>query len=177
MMRIMLLAVGSGVVLWLRATNTSMYSRLWSGHHQCMKNVTTHFVRMALPRYNGFKTVTGCLFALGLCVVSGSAALAGGADVLEASYAKSADGTYRFDVTVRHEDAGWEHYADKWQVLDAKGNVLGERVLFHPHDNEQPFTRSHSGIEIPAGVQSVTIRAHDKKHGWGGAELTIDLEN
>ncbi|WP_394689626.1 hypothetical protein [Hoeflea sp.] len=142
-----------------------------------MKNVSTHFVRMVVLSDGGLKTVIGGLFALELYVLSVAAALAGGADVLEAAYARSADGTYRFDVTVRHEDAGWEHYADKWQVLDADGTVLGERVLFHPHDTEQPFTRSQSGIEIPIGVQSVVIRAHDKKHGWGGAELTIELEN
>jgi hypothetical protein len=51
-------------------------------------------------------------------------------------------------------DAGWEHYADRWQVLDAGGTVLGERVLLHPHDTEQPFTRSQSGIEIPAGIRA-----------------------
>lgn len=129
------------------------------------------------PKQKPLKALWLGILAFGCGAISISAALAGGADVLEATYARSADGTYRFDVTVRHDDAGWEHYADKWQVLDAEGTVLGERVLFHPHDTEQPFTRSQSGIEIPAGTQSVIVRARDKEHGWGGAELTIDLEN
>lgn len=129
------------------------------------------------PKQKPLKALWLAILAFGCGAISISAALAGGADVLEATYARSADGTYRFDVTVRHDDAGWEHYADKWQVLDADGTVLGERVLFHPHDTEQPFTRSQSGIEMPAGTQSVIVRAHDKEHGWGGAELTIDLEN
>ena len=53
------------------------------------------------------------------------------------------DGVWRFDVTVRHNDEGWDHYADAWQVIDpGSGDILGERILAHPHDNEQPFTRS-----------------------------------
>lgn len=100
---------------------------------------------------------------------------AGEADVLAATYVKADDGAYRFDVTVRHADAGWEHYADKWQVAGPDGTVYGERVLLHPHDEEQPFTRSQSGIAIPAGVKRVVVRAHDKQHGWGGMELTVKL--
>lgn len=119
--------------------------------------------------------------ALSILVLAGSligipSARAGTADVEAATYEKTADGTYRFNVTVRHADDGWEHYADIWQVIGPDSVVLGERVLLHPHDNEQPFTRSQSGIVIPAGVRSVTIRAHDKKHGWGGEELTLELQ-
>lgn len=118
--------------------------------------------------------------ALSILLLAGSlmdmpSARAGTADVEAATYTQAADGTYRFDVSVRHADDGWEHYADKWQVIAPDGTVLGERVLLHPHDNEQPFTRSQSGIVIPVEVGAVIIRAHDKKHGWGGAELTVEL--
>jgi hypothetical protein len=113
-------------------------------------------------------TAGGSLLA---CVSSS----AGEADVVAAAFEQAADGTYRFDVTVRHADAGWQHYADRWQVIGPDGTVYGERVLAHPHDTEQPFTRSQSGIVIPAGIDSVSIRAHDKLHGWGGAELDVDL--
>ncbi len=100
---------------------------------------------------------------------------AGEADVEDVRIVRQADGRYRFDVTVRHADAGWEHYADAWQVLDEAGNVLGERVLLHPHDDEQPFTRSLSDVAIPAGVSRVTIRARDTVHGFGGREVTVEL--
>ncbi|WP_420409445.1 hypothetical protein [Hoeflea sp.] len=90
-------------------------------------------------------------------------------------FQQTADGTYRFDVTVRHADDGWDHYADRWQVLAPDGTVLGERVLLHPHDTEQPFTRSLAGVDIPPDIRAVTLRAHDSRHGWGGAELQIDL--
>lgn len=79
------------------------------------------------------------------------------------------------NVTLKHNDTGWDHYADNWRVVDGDGKVLGDRVLFHPHVNEQPFTRSLTGVTIPEGVKTVYIEAHDKKHGWTAKRLTIDL--
>lgn len=85
-------------------------------------------------------------------------------------------GVWRFDVTVRHNDQGWEHYADAWQVIDPdSGQVLGERILAHPHDTEQPFTRSQSGIAVPAGLTRVLVRAKCNIHGFGGREILVDL--
>ena len=102
------------------------------------------------------------------------AALAGKADVLKVAVTQQG-GTYRFDVTVAHEDTGWDHYADAWEVVGPDGKVLGVRTLLHPHVNEQPFTRSLGGVKIPAGTDAVTVRAHDKVHGWGGAEVTVKI--
>ena len=102
-------------------------------------------------------------------------ALAGEVEVVDARAAEASDGSYRFDVALRHADEGWEHYADAWDVLAPDGTVLATRVLGHPHVDEQPFTRSLSGVAIPAGVTRVTIRGHDKVHGHGGAELALSL--
>lgn len=83
-------------------------------------------------------------------------------------------GTYRFSVTIRHADEGWDHYANGYEILDLQGNVLGTRVLAHPHEHEQPFTRSVSGVKIPASVDQVQIRAQDSLHGYG-EPIQIDL--
>ena len=104
-----------------------------------------------------------------------SAALSGEVIVENARIVGGAGGVYSFHVTLRHADTGWEHYEDKWEVVDKTGKILGERVLLHPHVNEQPFTRSLSGVRIPKGTTSVTIRAHDKKHGYGGHDLTLPV--
>jgi hypothetical protein len=88
---------------------------------------------------------------------------------------RSADGTWRFDVTVRSNDTGWKKYADRWEIVGPDGTVLGKRVLLHPHETEQPFTRSLSGVRIPAGVRKVTVRAHDKVGGYGGKSVTVTL--
>lgn len=86
-------------------------------------------------------------------------------------------GSYRFDVTLQHDDTGWDHYADGWEVLTPAGEVLGKRVLAHPHVNEQPFTRSLSGVRIPQGISAVTIRAHDSIHGYNREIFEVDLSN
>lgn len=110
-----------------------------------------------------------------LPVMLQAVALAGEADIVAAEASASGSGSYRFTVTVRHEDAGWDHYADRWEVLDGEGTVLGVRELLHPHDNEQPFTRELSGVEVPEGVTEVTIRARDSEHGYGGREMSVRL--
>ena len=81
-----------------------------------------------------------------------------------------------FDVTLEHEDTGWDHYADYWQVIDEHGTVLGKRVLHHPHVNEQPFTRSLGGIKIPKNVKTVWIEAHDSVHGLSGNRHKVELQ-
>jgi hypothetical protein len=85
-------------------------------------------------------------------------------------------GSWCFNTSVRHNDQGWDHYADGWEVLDTEGNQLSYRLLTHPHDNEQPFTRSQCGIKIPDGVSKVIVRAKCDKHGFGGKPVVLDLK-
>jgi len=101
--------------------------------------------------------------------------LAGKAEVINVTVVKTAPDVYDFTVTVRHDDTGWEHYADKWEVLDLNHNVLAIRILYHPHVDEQPFTRSLSAVKIPAAVRGVNLRAHCSIHGYGGQEFPVDL--
>ncbi|WP_119165772.1 hypothetical protein [Algihabitans albus] len=100
---------------------------------------------------------------------------AGEADVVAARLSLQGDGRYTAEVTVRHADTGWDHYADLWEVLSPNGDLLGARTLHHPHVEEQPFTRSLRDLEIPVGIDRVIVRARDSEHGFGGAELTIDV--
>nr|WP_163267021.1 hypothetical protein [Chelativorans alearense] len=101
--------------------------------------------------------------------------MAGEADVEAVDIRPEAGGTYRFDVTVAHGDEGWDHYADRWEVLDEDGTVLATRVLAHPHVDEQPFTRSLSGVAVPEGVTHVVVRVRDSVHGHGGGEVRLAL--
>lgn len=114
------------------------------------------------------------LILLGVALGPGAAA-AKDAHVVAVKAVQAANGSWRFDVTVRSNDTGWKKYADRWEVLGPDGAVLGTRVLLHPHESEQPFTRSLSGVRIPAGVSRVTVRAHDKVNGYGGKTVTIVL--
>ena len=83
---------------------------------------------------------------------------------------------WSFDVTVRHNDEGWTHYADAWQVVDPSTmKILTERVLLHPHESEQPFTRSQNSFTIPAELDHVLVRAKCNVHGFGGREVLLPL--
>jgi len=117
----------------------------------------------------------GFVMSAGLVAGAPVAAVAGEADIVKVAVSETAPGSFRFDVTVRHGDEGWDHYANAWQVLGPDGSVLGERVLLHPHETEQPFTRSLSGVAIPSEIRTVIIRAKDSVHDFGGKEMSVDL--
>lgn len=85
--------------------------------------------------------------------------------------------SWRFDVTIAHGDTGWDDYADGWRVVDAQGQVLATRILAHPHVDEQPFTRSQSGVLIPEGTTVVYIEVSDNLSGWfDAAPYQVDLK-
>ena len=85
--------------------------------------------------------------------------------------------SWTFSVTLEHGDTGWDDYADGWRVVTEDGTELGLRVLLHPHVNEQPFTRSQSGIAIPDAVTRVFVEARTNTDGWGAARFPFDLPN
>ena len=117
-----------------------------------------------------FKLFVAMLFAL--IAVSASA---GTTDVIKAKVSCQSDSTCRFTVTLRHADTGWDHYADRWEVVSLEGEVHGTRILLHPHVHEQPFTRSLAGVRIPPSTKQVRIRARDSVHGYGGKDIIVDL--
>ena len=114
-------------------------------------------------------------FILCLCILRAPEAAADAARVENVTVRAETGGTYSFAVTIRHGDTGWSHYADKFDVLTRDGKVLGTRVLYHPHVNEQPFTRSLGRVQVPLGVTEVIVRAHDKVHGDGKKTFTVKL--
>jgi len=102
-------------------------------------------------------------------------AVAGEADVVDVKVRRNASGTYDFDVAVKSVDKGWSHYADAFEVLGPDGAVLGRRILYHPHETEQPFTRDLYGVKIPADVTQVTVRARHKPKGYDGKTMSVAL--
>lgn len=102
-------------------------------------------------------------------------ASAGEVDVLIADFHNNSANNWSVSVTLKHNDKGWDHFADSWRIVSEKGDMLGNRVLYHPHVNEQPFTRSLGGVVVPKGINIVYIEAHDKVHGWAADRLKVDL--
>jgi hypothetical protein len=95
-------------------------------------------------------------------------------EIVNATAQASGD-TWKISVTLAHPDTGWDHYADGWRVLDENGTELGLRVLHHPHVNEQPFTRSQGGVQIPTGIKTIRIEARCNVDGWSGTYYTLNL--
>ncbi|MBL4690606.1 MAG: hypothetical protein JKY68_03965 [Rhodospirillales bacterium] len=115
----------------------------------------------------------------GLAVVAGLAwsaeAVAGKASVVDAMATDNGNDSYSFTASVAHADTGWKHYADKFEILAPGGKVLGTRVLYHPHVDEQPFTRGLGGVTIPPGLTHVIVRAWDNVHKAGEETFSVKL--
>jgi hypothetical protein len=100
---------------------------------------------------------------------------AGGADVVGVEIVKTSTDTFKFSVTIKHDDSGWKHYADKWDVTGPGEIILGTRTLYHPHVDEQPFTRNLTNVSVDSTVQEISVRAHCSVHGYSGKTMTVKL--
>ncbi len=88
---------------------------------------------------------------------------------------QASDKSWTFAVTLKHDDTGWDHYANEWQVIAPDDKILATRTLYHPHVDEQPFTRNTSGVKIPADIMTVRIIARDTVHGHSKTAMQVDL--
>ncbi len=103
-------------------------------------------------------------------------ALADPAQVTDISATSTSNG-WRFDVTLAHGDTGLDDYADGWRVELADGTIIGDRPLGHPHVEEQPFTRSTSGVTTPDGTAQVFIRTRTNVDGWDDSTTAFTVPN
>lgn len=81
-------------------------------------------------------------------------------------------------VTVSSPYDSADRYADGWRVAAGDGpdgEVLAEHDLAHPHEDEQPFTRTRGPFAIPDDVDEVTIEGRDTDNGYGGETVTIPV--
>jgi hypothetical protein len=95
-------------------------------------------------------------------------------DVLEAELEPSGDG-WRLSATISSPYDSPDRYADAFRVLTPDGEELGVRELLHDHADEQPFTRSLDGLEIPDDVAEVIVEGRDQEHGWGGGTVRVPV--
>ena len=93
------------------------------------------------------------------------------AHVLGATFTRTAADTYTVSATVRHDDTGWDDYADAFEVMGEQVEN-GLRELLHPHVEEQPFTRTQTGVEASG---EVWLEAKTNTLGSGGSKIYVDL--
>jgi hypothetical protein len=112
-----------------------------------------------------------------------AANVVGDANVTEVYAREDQDNTWTFHVTVKHKDVNWDDYANGWDLVLPDGTTVKPdkfsgftKSMRQPHvDKKRPNLRTQRGIVLPEGTATVTVRAHDKKGGWGGEEITLDL--
>ena len=114
-----------------------------------------------------------CVLILATAMIATATVYAGAVKIVSVKVA--CGNTCTFSVTLKHADEGWEHYANQWDVMTMDDKLLKSRVLYHPHVDEQPFTRSLSGVQIPPGTTQVKVRAKDLKHGYSSEEYTVSI--
>lgn len=95
-------------------------------------------------------------------------------DVIAAELEPQGD-AWRLDATVSSPYDTAERYADAFRVLSEDGTELGVRRLAHDHENEQPFTRSLTDLDIPDDVARITVEGRDQEHGWGGDTVEVEV--
>jgi hypothetical protein len=96
-------------------------------------------------------------------------------DVLDVKVKSCGANCFDFDATLSSPYDTPQRYADAFRVTTLEGKSLGERILLHDHQNEQPFTRDLYSVKIPAGIKQVIVQGRDQQFGWGGKALTINL--
>jgi len=79
--------------------------------------------------------------------------------ILKAEAQLKANQLFDIAVTVKHPDSGWDHYANEWIIIADGEKELAKRTLYHPHVNEQPFTRYSRDVLVPVEAKRVTIHA------------------
>ena len=122
------------------------------------------------------KQFTGLCIGLLIYLLSGIS-FADEVEIVDVKLTQSIDMTWRFDLTLKHADSGWKHYANEWKIVTPEGEILGTRTLLHPHVDEQPFTRSLANVEIPPNIKIIRIIAGDTVHGASSEVLEVQLES
>jgi hypothetical protein len=120
------------------------------------------------------------LVSLALVAVSVSVIAAGPSDqkfpdVVSVKVTPRSSNVFDFDITVSSPYDTPQRYADAIRVVARPDVILGERILFHDHADEQPFTRDVYGVKIPSGVRVVVVQARDRANGYGGKTVEVTL--
>ncbi len=90
--------------------------------------------------------------------------------VIGMRFSRDADpSTLSLGATVRHDDQGWDDYAD---TIVFGGAENGRLALGHPHDDEQPFTRSKDNVRATGEVR---VSALDNVRSGDGSAIIVDF--
>ncbi len=82
---------------------------------------------------------------------------------------------FDFDVNLSSPYDTPQRYADSFKVMDTEGKQLGERLMLHDHQTEQPFTRDCMALQFPLVYAWGWRKGREQKHGCGGKTMQVTL--
>lgn len=82
---------------------------------------------------------------------------------------------WMIEVTLQHEDTGWDHFATGFEVQGPDGSRLGYLELTHPNVGTPTVEAELTGLNIPADVTYVLIRTRCSLVGWAAEPVRLDL--
>ena len=114
---------------------------------------------------------------LALLLAAAPSALAGEADILAVAAERHPGTEDVFDVrvTILSNDTGPDYHADAFEIVTPDGRVIVRHELKQPSLNEQPFTTVLENLQVPVGIERVTVRARHKPRGYDGQSVSIQL--
>ncbi|MGI9509153.1 MAG: hypothetical protein ACR2QJ_07380 [Geminicoccaceae bacterium] len=84
-------------------------------------------------------------------------------------------GIFHIEVTIEHEDTGWDDYVEAWEIFGPNGEILGIRPFFEPELEREKTISALSGVIIPEDIKTVTIRARTYPAGLEGGPYRVDI--
>lgn len=126
--------------------------------------------------YSGLIASVRRVIVVAMVLIAGPLSAQEFPDVIGAELIQRGD-SWTVSATLSSPYDSAERYADGFRVLDDHLQVLGVRTLWHDHANEQPFTRSLTGLVISEGVRFLWVQGRDQAFGWGGQVVRIRVEN
>lgn len=84
-------------------------------------------------------------------------------------------GIYHFEVTIEHEDKGWDDYLEAWEVFGPDGRILASRPFFKPQPEKSKSVTALTGVIVPEDIETVTIRARTYPVGLEGEPFEVKI--
>jgi hypothetical protein len=155
-------------------------SRLYATHSRLLLERRSRRTPDQKTRDEGRSMRTSPAIGLAL-LLTGSAAALADVDVAKITDVQikrdspDQSGIYHIKVTIEHEDTGWDHYVESWEIFAPDGQILGVRPFFEPELERLKTVSALAGVVIPEDVKAVTIRARTHPSGFEGDPVKVKI--
>lgn len=79
------------------------------------------------------------------------------------------------EVVLKHDDDGWEHYADSVAIFTTAGEKLANVAIKRPHAGHDYISVRLNNLDLPEGTEALIIKGNCSIDGWVGQPVTVSL--